>query len=354
MAVNHQPASPAGVRFPARGSGEGPGVRLLPLLQQIGSSAIAAVDLEPLKKGYVADVYRMQPHSGNGAAPAAPLVLKVIHPGPEDDPAGRDREANFYAAVHPRLGFQRPEVFFTGCDPETRERLVIMEELQGYRNPLRTHRWTPAEAGCFVRAYARLHAVPVEAAHVDAPWLFRIRPGEFSNGETLERAGDLVRRGVWEPLPGLEGLIGWVGEIREELESRPASYLHGDVFPPNISLPHDLSEEAVLIDWDMAGVGLPELDLAFMFLQPFDSAADLDREQVLADYWRERGRLDGAVPSPEEASIRQRYADVLWGLYLIRVAHKSVFDPFPAGTPANRYWDSMRAVLHKWLAGLAG
>ena len=349
MAVNHQPASPAAVRPPAHGSGQGPGARLLPLLQQICSSGIAAVDLEPLKKGYVADVYRMQPRLGNGAAPPAPLVLKVVHPGPEDDPEGRDREANFYAAVHPRLGFRRPEVFFTGCDPETRERLVIMEELLGYRNPLRRHRWTPAEARCFVRAYARLHAVPVEAAHVDEPWLFRIRSGEFSNGETLEWAGDLVRRGVWAPLPGLEALIGWVGEVREELKALPASYMHGDVFPPNISLPDDLSEEAVLIDWDMAGVGTGELDLAFMFLQPFDSAADLDREQVLADYWRARAALGDAQPTPEERRVRQRYADALWGLYLVRVAHRSVFDPFLANSPAYSYWESMRGVLHRWL-----
>jgi aminoglycoside phosphotransferase (APT) family kinase protein len=326
-----------------------PGTRLLPLLRRTCSPDITAVDLEALKEGVVADVYRAQPRLGNGADQAAPLVVKIIHPGSETDSHGRDREANFYAAVHPLLGFERPRVFFAGCDPETRERIVVMEALQGYRNPPRTHRWTPEEARCFVRAFARLHAVPVEAAHVDEPWLFRIRSGEFSNGETLERADDLVRTGAWAPLPNLDRLLGWVAAAGADLESLPESYLHGDVFPPNISLPHVLSGEAVLIDWDMAGIGLAEMDLAFMFLQPFGSAADLDREQVLADYWRERGRLDGAVPSPEEASIRQRYADVLWGLYLIRVAHKSVFYPFPAGSPADSYWESMRGVLHRWL-----
>jgi len=331
-----------------------PGTRLLPLLRRTCSPDITAVDLEALKEGVVADVYRAQPRLGNGAALAAPLVVKIIHPGSGLDPHGRDREVNFYAAVHPLLGFERPQVFYTGCDPETRDRIVVMEALQGCRNPPRTHRWTPEEARCFVRAYARMHAAPVETRHLDEPWLFRIRPGDFSPANTSDMAVDLVRRGVWTPLPGLDRLIESVAEAGEACETLPASYLHGDVFPPNVSLPADLADEAVLIDWDMAGVGLAEMDLAFMFLQPFDSAEDLDRERVLADYWRARARLGETVPSPDERRLRQRYADALWGLYLIRVAHRSVFDPSPPGSPPAQYWDAMRPVLYRWLAGLVG
>jgi Ser/Thr protein kinase RdoA (MazF antagonist) len=229
-----------------------------------------------------------------------------------------------------------------------------MEALQGYRNPVRTHRWTPAEAACFVRAYARLHLSGSPAGYREYPWLFQIRAGEFHSGRTQELAGELIRTGAWAPLPGLDRLVEWVCDAGPALDRLPASYLHGDVFPPNISLPQDLSEEAVLIDWDMAGFGLAEMDLAFMFLQPFDSAASLDRELVLAQYWRERESLEGRIPTQDDRRLRQRYADALWGLYLVQVAHRSVFDPFPAESPAFEYWESMRGVLHRWLRRLSG
>ena len=104
------------------------------------------------------------------------------------------------------------------------------------------------------------------------------------------------------------------------------------------------------MDWEMVGRGLAELDLAFMFLQPFGSHRKLDRAAALAFYWRERERIEQPMVSAGERDRRQRYADALWALWLIPVAHKMAHYPFPPASPPRIYWESMFAVLADRLA----
>ncbi len=280
------------------------------------------------------------------------MIIKCIQPHWPDDPQGVDREVNFYTSVLPSLSFDHPQVYFSGCDPETNERIILLEDLDRYHFSSRTHQWTPAEARQFINVYAQLH-VGGAALSEHASWLFEIST-ERLPVDVLSLYEDLVRHEIWAPVAGLEKLYRWCLDIAPEMARLQHTVLHNDVYPPNIGLPENPTESAVLVDWEMAGYGLPEMDLAFMFLQPFHSADKLQRPAVLNQYWRCRFEMEGRLPDNESRQARQRFADTLWGLYLIKIAHKSVFNAFPGGSAPDNYWISMRPVLHEWLGRLAG
>ena len=58
-------------------------------------------------------------------------------------------------------------------------------------------------------------------------------------------------------------------------------------------IPIGNSGDAVLLDWDMAGWGLAEMDLAYMFLGPYANHRRLDRQKALNYYWRQRQAVAG-------------------------------------------------------------
>jgi aminoglycoside phosphotransferase (APT) family kinase protein len=137
-----------------------------------------------------------------------------------------------------------------------------------------------------------------------------------------------------------------------QFASGNATVLHNDVYPGNVGLPYDPGGEAALVDWEMVGWGMAELDLAFMFTQPYRSARQIDRTAALDYYWDQRQRLEGRVPGAEERQARQRHADALWALSLVPRAQEVARSPFPPGSAPADYWDAMYGVLYERLADL--
>ncbi len=330
------------------------GEELLPLFRQIIGERVSSAKIEAVKtSASPAAVFRARLRYNGTAAGPDSLILKRVLPEWPGDPYGPDREACFYSALQPRIGLQFPQLYYSGCDPESRIRLVVLEDLQGYRYRNRTECWTMEEARCFIRSYARLHTCTIAVDDPHRAWLFPITASRLSPKAVIKQYEALVSLGIWNPLPGLESLMDRVLAAAAQIETGDEPLLHNDVFPPNIGLPPDLSEQAVLIDWEMAGYGPGELDLAYMFLQPFGSARHLDRRALLADYWARRYQMEGRIPPSEERANRQFYADALWGLWLVPVAHRSVVRPFPSDSAPHQFWQAMRGVLHAWLARLA-
>ncbi len=326
-------------------------MQLLPLIQQTLSPNFSAVSVQEIKaSGNPARIYRLRLEPVNGVPAPESVILKRILPDWPADRYGADREANCYALIADQ-GLT-PRVLFNGCAPESRERLLLLEDLTNFRFPPDTHRWTMGEAESFIPTYARLHACRLPAdQHAD--WLFPRLEQRIMAEPILTAYRQLVNLGAWTPIPQIKSLLAWVHRSMPAMLRLPAVLLHIDVFPPNIALPKSAAESARLIDWEMAGLGMAETDLAFMFLQPYRSAENLDRSQVLRAYWKERQKLEGKIPDPAQRRRRQFYADALWGLWLIPVAHRSVIEPFAEGSVPHRYWLSMRGVLHAWLTELS-
>jgi Phosphotransferase enzyme family len=60
----------------------------------------------------------------------------------------------------------------------------------------------------------------------------------------------------------------WLGEprglaVRQRAPALPSSVVHGDPWPGNAI--HTAHDQVTLIDWENAGLGLPLLDLGFLF-----------------------------------------------------------------------------------------
>jgi thiamine kinase-like enzyme len=132
----------------------------------------------------------------------------------------------------------------------------------------------------------------------------------------------------------------------------PETLLHNDVCPPNCGLPPNADGECVLVDWEMVGWGLAEMDLAYMFMQPFASERMLDRSEMLEYYWQQRHVLEGVRQPADVERATQRYADAVLALWLVPVAHRVTARPYPEGSAPGDYWEGMFGVLHGRLKAL--
>lgn len=112
------------------------------------------------------------------------------------------------------------------------------------------------------------------------------------------------------------------------------------------------AEPAALIDWQDAGVGMPEMDLAYMDLQPFESGRSLPRPELLRLYWQFRTRIGDEIPSADERARRQLHADLLMALWLTRSACRVALNPYPEGSYQKMHWDSQFGIVHKRLTEL--
>jgi hypothetical protein len=333
----------------------------LDLLRQVVDPSITGAAAVPIKRSSTpATVYRVTLSVRDHAAPAT-VIVKRTEPGWPDDPLGHRREALFFDRLFPRLCLAGPRVYYSGSDPDDQHCLIVMEDLaDNFRFPPPRHLWTQVEIGPIVTTYATLHHVGemVLPPPAERQWLVDRHESRVmaTAGELPEMARELARRGVWPELPQLTGLLENVLVAVKQFANCPVTVLHNDVYPPNIGLARQeqLDEQpAVLLDWDMVGWGLAEMDLAFMFLQPYGSHRRLDRAAALDRYWSQRAKLAGSAIDLATRQARQAYADALWAVWLMPVAFRMVTSPFPPGTGVRQYWDSMLPILGERLAVLS-
>jgi hypothetical protein len=100
-----------------------------------------------------------------------------------------------------------------------------------------------------------------------------------------------------------------VAQLEPLAAREPLTLVHYDVYPPNVALVRGTAEpEAALIDWAAATADIGEIDLAFVFQQPYKSDRLLDRRAGLRYYWEERKRLTGKPYDWRERVRVFRYA----------------------------------------------
>ena len=105
----------------------------------------------------------------------------------------------------------------------------------------------------------------------------------------------------------------------------------------------------MLIDWQDVGIGMPEMDLAYMDLQPFESGRLIPRSELLSYYWHSRS---DNIPSPAERTNRQLHADLVLALWLTRPASHAALHPYPEGTYPRMHWDSQFSIVYNRLKSL--
>jgi Phosphotransferase enzyme family len=329
----------------------------LDLLRQLVDEEVSGFTIRKIKKNAgPASVYRIYLQYPRGAAGPASVILKHISGHWPDDPSLPEREVRFYTQLLPRSGIELPVVFYAGMDPQGNDRLILLEDLgDRFRFPPPTYRWRPGEVERFLRAYAHLHVLGVDrlppVSH--RGWMFTYFHPRWNSEDVLRQLDDLHTWGFWPALAGADKLIEHTLEGLKNLPESSHTLVHHDVYPPNIGLPASPGEHAVIIDWEMGGWGPGEIDLAYLFTQPYGASAEIPRHEALDAYWIHRQELEGRLPAASERMGRQWLADSLFALGEVGVAHRVALQPFPPGSAPHRYWQAMYAVLYNRLAELA-
>jgi len=296
-------------------------------------------------------VYRVtlsqQGHSTRGS-----VVVKTIDPNGPANALEAERELRFYQILHPKLCIPKPQVYFLTTDEATGFHVIVMEDLSStHRIPIHPYQWTRAELKSVLRAYSHLHTNKIES--LDHAWLASRHESQLNFEIIPKQAGNVQQVGIWGDLPGLLNLIAYARESCQKYAHEKITLLHGDTTPANALLPQDLTQPAVLIDWQDVGVGMPEFDLAYLDLQPFDSARLLPRPELLDIYWHFRAEIDSPkIPPPEERQARQLHADVVNALWLIGPASRVALHPYPKGTYPHMHWASQHNIVYNRLKSL--
>ena len=304
-----------------------------------------------------ATVYRVRLF-GDGPLKLSSVIVKHIRPDWPGDPCGHEREVRFYNTLLPRLRIPHGRIHYAGPQPFTDNQMVIMEDLSAsHYFPSRSRAWSQGEIYAVLDSYARLHhhgrdCLPPAG---EREWLFpRQEKRLWATATDLPRMADeIAAKGLWPPVTRFDSLLDATLSTMKKLVQEPPTLLHNDVYTPNLGLPKRPKDGAILLDWEMVGWGLAEMDLAFMFLQPFGSHRLVNRQQALEYYWRQREKLGMRLDSAVARAARQSYADALWALWLVPVAHQMALHPHPVGSAEEIYWRSMFQVVGEQLRTLS-
>jgi aminoglycoside phosphotransferase (APT) family kinase protein len=279
------------------------------------------------------------------------VVVKTIDSNGPATTLESERELRFYQILHSELCIPKPDVYFLTTDEATGFHVIVMEDLSStYRSPTHPYQWTRAELESVLLAYARLHTSKLKS--LDHPWLTSRYESQLNFEMISKQAANVQRAGIWGDLPELPELIAYARESCKKYADEKIVLLHGDTTPANALLPQDLTQPAVLIDWQDVGVGMPEFDLAYLDLQPFHSARLIPRSELLDIYWQFRSEIDSDIPTPEERRARQRHADVVNTLWLVGSASRVALHPFQEGTYPHMHWASQHPIVYDRLKTL--
>jgi hypothetical protein len=202
-----------------------------------------------------------------------------------------------------------------------------------------------------LRAYAYLHTSKVE--DLNYAWLAPRHESLLNFEKIPEQVAIVQHSGIWGDLPELPDLIAYARESCKKYADQKMILLHGDTTPANAILPKESDvEPAILIDWQDVGVGMPEFDLAYIDLQPFESGRLIPRSELLDLYWCSRAETDSDIPCDKEQGARQLHADVVTALWLTGPASRVTLHPFPEGTYPHMHWASQYGIVYNRLKSL--
>jgi aminoglycoside phosphotransferase (APT) family kinase protein len=323
----------------------------LDLLRQAFGNSIQNCQAELIKVALGwSRVYRVT-LSQQGHSTRESVVVKTIDPNGPATTIEAERELRFYQAIHPDLSIPKPKIYYLGTDEETGFHIIIMEDLAStYFSPTHPYQWTRAELESVLWAYAKLHTSKTES--LNYAWLAPRHESQLDFEKIPEQAETVQRAGIWKELPNLADLIAYTRGSVKKYEDEKVTLIHGDTTPANALLPQDLTQPAVLIDWQDVGIGMPEFDLAYLDLQPFESTHLIPRSELLDIYWRFRAEIESNIPSTEERRARQLHADAANTLWLVASASRVALHPYAAGTYPHMHWSSQFGIVYNRLKAL--
>jgi hypothetical protein len=239
-------------------------------------------------------------------------------------------EARFYRDIAPRLDLTLPRCYFSGSDPERRQAIVILEDLdaRGARFCRVQQPLTFIEAAAQLRALAALHAAWWGSAEL-APggslaWIEPLDPLPEGEAGTYQR-GQLVPE-VYAHYMGLpRGVaVSRVFHDRDLMERMlerlrrydgqgPRCLLHGDAHLGNLYFDHDGA--AGILDWQSPRQGPWSHDVAYFLGSALDVVDRRAWERPLLELYLAELRRRGVTAPTFEEAWHGYGVQMLYGLY---------------------------------------
>jgi hypothetical protein len=309
-----------------------------------------------LKEGFwPTSVYRVRLEYANAAGPRT-VILKCARPEWMGDARGAEREVRVYSELLPHIGIPQPKRLLSVNGGETAHSQLVLQDLEPeYIFYPETYQWSPAQGQAILRTLARLH---VEGCRMvqDKPRYLMPPTGERWSVESATEMFRAMSETPWlakrlvPAAPLVNVMLADLPTLRRDAADEPKTLVHYDIYPPNIAFSRsDANADAVLIDWALATRDLAEVDLAFLFQQPYQSDARLDWRAALRYYWRARGQLTGESYDWDKRVRVLRLARIqAWFTSLVpihRAWEKAVQEnvPFdaPEASPFAKFYDAL-------------
>ena len=228
-----------------------------------------------------------------------------------------DREYRVYALLEHLRG-PHARILTRYYDSPAKWALLMEDLCERYVMLADDHRFSEAEQEIIVRTYAAIHNASRSTPQLMAAAEDFLAPEEGSQVDagSVEKMWKVLREaqfGVHRlSQQDFSNACSVLFEGRERWKQESRVLVYNDFHPSNVALPKSGQEFAILFDWELAGIGLPQFDL-----QNFWTDRGVDRERILSVYFDHSQEVDidrfmSVMPYAE--LCRQFYT--LWLLYL--------------------------------------
>ena len=263
------------------------------------------------------------------------------------------REHDIQAALAPVFPQVARMVAFCGDEEVVGSEFYVMERLVGtiLRRDLPPELGLDREGVAAVCRAAVDVLVALHSVDVDAAGLGHLDRGDGYVARQLGGWSDRFRRARTPDVPDLEATMGWLD--RHHPPDRRHTLIHNDFRFDNLVLdPADPTRVVGVLDWEMATVGDPLMDLGgalaywaqadddptFLALrrQPTHTPGMLTRAEVLERYTAARG---------EAVSAQQWRFYEVFGLFRLAVIAQQIYYRFHHGQTTNPAYGAFRDVV---------
>ncbi len=240
------------------------------------------------------------------------------------DSGAQQAEALFYRDVAPGLSVLVPNSVFAGIDAETKNGVIIMEDLvpQGVTFMSAMSPYTPDQVRGSLDQLAALHGGTWDLATDAWPWVTSKMAG-FTSGQavTEERLTELMSGERGEPLkPDIRTgakIFAGIAALAQRERGLEQVFVHGDSHGGNVYQTRDGG--IGLIDWQVLQRGHWSVDVAYHMAAALDIEDRRANEADLLDHYLDRlAAHGGKPPAREEAWQLYResfpYGLLMWGM----------------------------------------
>lgn len=190
--------------------------------------------------------------------------------------------------------------------------LLLEDLVQSHVLPPPEHQFSEAEQDAVISTYVEMHSRTFGVDHGPAAEYLQVEEGQQVDEVTASQMEETFINSSFEfSADDFSRAVGILLLLRERWQEEPRCLVFNDFYPGNVALPKSWNGYAVLFDWELAGVGLPQFDLINV---------GFDRERTISCYV-EQMRTCGVDIETEKFRELFAYAELSMSFHALWLLH---------------------------------